>query len=569
MISESIIANAAEYRRSFQSALPFKHLCIDEFFHRDAAEALLRDFPPFDREFARNEFGEYGGKAVISEISTISSFYARLHEYLLSAEFLSAMSAIMGIENLQGDPMLYGGGTHENLHGQELDPHVDFNYLTSGNGHRRANLLLYLNEEWDPGWGGAIELHSNPRRPDENVVREYNVTFNRAVIFETNEYSWHGFRKIQLPHNRRHLSRKCVSIYLYTPDRPAHEIAGPHGTFYVQRPFPGEITPGRVLSEDNVAELRAGYSRRDGQVEMYQKLEERLGREMSQLKDYLNEVLASIKAPIAGYGRQLGKCQGLFHDGWAARELTLRLHVDQKVTGLAIKGFIPEIFPEVRRAFEVTIDGNFFTFALDANVEFTFDCPLEIAAGSSVDISIRCSSDFNAGAEGKGEDHRNLAYYLSSVEMLSEGETSESRTRYAQLKNYLDEVLAAVKAPIAGYGGQLGNSRGLFHDGWATREARLRLRADRKVTGLAIKGFIPEAFPEVRRVFEVGIDANVFTFALDANAEFTFDCPMEVAAGDIVDISIRCGSDFNPAAAGKGDDQRSLAYYLSSIELSH
>ena len=45
------------------------------------------------------------------------------------------------------------------LHGQELDPHVDFNFQLRGGFHRRANLLLYLNEDWDPSWGGALEIH--------------------------------------------------------------------------------------------------------------------------------------------------------------------------------------------------------------------------------------------------------------------------------------------------------------------------------------------------------------------------------------------------------------------------
>jgi len=116
--------------------------------------------------------------------------------------------------------------THENVNGQELDCHVDFNFQIEGGFHRRANLLLYLNREWDPNWGGAIELHSDPRQPDTDQFTEFNVTFNRAVIFETNEYSWHGFRKIQLPQDRLHISRKCLSIYLYTRERPAHEIAG-------------------------------------------------------------------------------------------------------------------------------------------------------------------------------------------------------------------------------------------------------------------------------------------------------------------------------------------------------
>ena len=146
-------------------------------------------------------------------------------------------------------------GTHENINGQELDCHVDFNFQLEGGFHRRANLLLYLNKEWDPNWGGAIELHSDPRQPETDQFSEFNVTFNRAVIFETNEYSWHGFRKIQLPQDRLHLSRKCLSIYLYTKERPAHEIAGPHGTFYVQRPFPERFKAGDQLpSERELAE---------------------------------------------------------------------------------------------------------------------------------------------------------------------------------------------------------------------------------------------------------------------------------------------------------------------------
>ena len=264
MISPSVIAKAAAYRERFQTAQPFKHVCIEDFFTDGTAEALLRDFPPFDREFARNEFGEYGGKAVVSDIQHISRFYGEIYRYLLSPEFLSAMSAVTGIEDLHGDPTLFGGGTHENVNGQELDCHVDFNFQLEGGFHRRANLLLYLNKEWDPAWGGAIELHSDPRQPETDRFSEFNVTFNRAVIFETNEYSWHGFRKIQLPQDRLHLSRKCLSIYLYTKERPPHEIAGPHGTFYVQRPFPERFKAGDVLSARDVTELRTGYTRRDG-----------------------------------------------------------------------------------------------------------------------------------------------------------------------------------------------------------------------------------------------------------------------------------------------------------------
>jgi hypothetical protein len=284
MISKSVMSKAAAYRAAFQAAKPFKHVSIDAFFDEAEAEAALREFPPFDREYARNEFGEYGGKAVVSDIRAISPFYARLYDYFLSREFLTAMSAITGIDDLRGDPTLYGGGTHENLNGQTLDVHVDYNFQIEGGFHRRANLLLYLNKEWDPAWGGAIELHSNPRRPELDEFEQFNVIFNRAVIFETNEYSWHGFRTIHLPEDRLHLSRKCLSIYLYTPDRPPEEIAGPHSTFYVQWPFPAKFAVGRVLSAADVVELRTGYARRDQQIAMYERVEERLSGELAEAR---------------------------------------------------------------------------------------------------------------------------------------------------------------------------------------------------------------------------------------------------------------------------------------------
>ncbi|HLY46911.1 MAG TPA: 2OG-Fe(II) oxygenase [Stellaceae bacterium] len=420
MISKAVIAKAAAYREAFQAAQPFKHVCIDKFFTRESADASLRDFPPFERKFAVNEYGEYGGKAVVSNISEISPFYARLYDYLMSREFLDAMTSLTGIDDLHGDPTLFGGGTHENLNGQALDVHVDFNFEIAGGFHRRANLLLYLNREWDPAWGGAIELHSNPRRPEIDEFSQFNVIFNRAVIFETNEYSWHGFRKIHLPEDRLHLSRKCLSIYLYTRDRPAHEIVGPHSTFYVQWPFPAEFKAGHVLSQADVEELSGAYRQRDRQIEMYQLMEERHGRDLDQLRRYLDEVLAATRAPIAGYAQQVGSGSGLFHDGWVTRDVSLRLRADRPISEIAIKGYIPDDFPRVSRAFEIAIDEETFRFTLQANGSFDFSCPTKIPAGTNFALRLRCDADFNASAAGKGGDQRNLSYYLSAIELAHE-----------------------------------------------------------------------------------------------------------------------------------------------------
>jgi Rps23 Pro-64 3,4-dihydroxylase Tpa1-like proline 4-hydroxylase len=298
MINKSVLDRAAEYRREFQSAEPFRHVVIENFFEPDEAERMLADFPAFAPEKAMNEMGEVGAKAVYENIEEISPFYRRLAARVRSEEFLNAISALTGVENLLSDETLYGGGTHENLEGQELDPHVDFNYDERTWLHRRLNLLLYLNKEWDDAWGGSIELHSDPRRPDENRVKVVTPLFNRCLIFETNERSWHGFARIKLPPDKRHLSRKSFSLYLYTKERPAEEIAPPHTTFYVQRPLPEHIRAGQPLSDEDFETIRQLIHKRDRFIEYYQKRELQHGQTQKELRQHLaaaNDTLFQIR----------------------------------------------------------------------------------------------------------------------------------------------------------------------------------------------------------------------------------------------------------------------------------
>jgi len=272
MIERSVLERAPEIRREFQNAQPFRHVAIEHFLDEQACDALLRDFPAFDPKRALNELGQVGRKAVVERVSGVSPFYRRFYGYINSPPFLQAMSELTGIPDLIADDTLFGGGTHENMAGQGLDVHVDFNIDERRMLHRRVNLLIYLNKEWEEAWGGAIELHSNPRRPESDEVRSFLPLFNRALVFETNEYSWHGFRRIVLPPDKAHLSRKSFSIYLYTKDRPVEEVVAPHTTFYVPQPLPERFRAGHTLDDGDAAALQALMASRDGLLEMYQRL---------------------------------------------------------------------------------------------------------------------------------------------------------------------------------------------------------------------------------------------------------------------------------------------------------
>jgi hypothetical protein len=269
-IDSSVRDNLSVYRQAFESARPFRHVVIDRFFVPDRATELLQHFPAFDPDRAIAETGTVGGKAVNEDLASMGDVYRRLAEYLDGREFLDTISALTGIENLINDPTFYGGGTHENLHGQELDPHVDFNIDERAWYYRRLNLLLYLNPSWEEEWGGALEIHSNPRDPDKNRILSFAPLFNRCILFETHDSSWHGFSKIQLPEDKRDLSRKSISIYLYTKEPPNGKAIASHTTFYVHRPLPESIRPGRVLTEADYQQIQTLLQRRDDLIRFYQ-----------------------------------------------------------------------------------------------------------------------------------------------------------------------------------------------------------------------------------------------------------------------------------------------------------
>lgn len=257
--------DAAGLRTQFESAEPFRYFVVERFLDPAFCDSLAAEFPSFDERQATNELGVSGGKAVRPDLAAIGPAYRRLDDLLRSSEFLSFLSAATGIPKLLYDPEYVGGGTHENRHGQELDTHVDFNYHPRTRLHRRLNLILFLNPEWSPEWGGLLELQRNPAGAD-NLVQTVEPLLNRCVLFETTENSWHGFRRIVLPEDKRHLSRRSIAVYFYTKERPREEAAPSHGTVYVQRPPPAFLQPGYTLQPEDVHELQIQFARRDTHI---------------------------------------------------------------------------------------------------------------------------------------------------------------------------------------------------------------------------------------------------------------------------------------------------------------
>ena len=283
VLSEDTLAGLCDHRAAFGAAKPYRHIVIDGFFDPEVAAAMVRDFPAFEDQSAINELGLVGEKAVHDDMGAIGGIYSTIDDALQQREFLGAIERVSGIEGLLYDPHYVGGGTHENLSGQGLDPHVDFNYHPIRQWHRRLNLIVYLNDEWEPGWGGTLALHRDPWADDDEVV-EVAPRHNRAVLFETTERSWHGFEPIGTGLHGEQLSRRSFAVYFYSRERPSSEVHPPHTTHYVPRRLPEHLQPGRILDEADLATIESAIEQRNQWIrflyEREMQLSARLTREM-------------------------------------------------------------------------------------------------------------------------------------------------------------------------------------------------------------------------------------------------------------------------------------------------
>ena len=266
IIRPDLVQDASALNERFARNQPFRHIVIDDFFLPGFAQRLLDEFPAFEQGNNVGDDGLPGGKSTIERMSKLGSSFQELDDAVKSAEFLGLIGAITGIDDLLYDPFYLGGGTHENRDGQLLQAHIDFNYHPSERWHRRLNLIVYLNHDWNEAWGGNLELWRDPYQDPAPTIR-VSPLFNRCVIFETTEHSWHGFDPIRLPADAGPRSRKSVALYFYTKNRPAQETAAKHSTHYVNRQLPERYVPGYVLDAEDVAELQGLIAHRDNRLQ--------------------------------------------------------------------------------------------------------------------------------------------------------------------------------------------------------------------------------------------------------------------------------------------------------------
>jgi hypothetical protein len=206
---KSVEAQIIEYGKN----PPFDHVVIDNFFENDFARKLSDEFPGFESDVWHQYNNPIEIKKTCNNWNVFPQTTYLTFAYFNSPEWLSFLSAkLLKGKQLYSDNGLNGGGWHIHKKGGKLNTHLDYSLHPKLGLQRKLNIILYMNPNWKEEWGGALGLWGNEssERPGDLTTSVSNK-FNRAVIFDTTQNSWHGLPEpLTCPDNE---ARQSLAVY--------------------------------------------------------------------------------------------------------------------------------------------------------------------------------------------------------------------------------------------------------------------------------------------------------------------------------------------------------------------
>ncbi len=212
-------------RDTYQSARPFPHAVLDGFLGDEIAGELADAFPRPDHPgWMRRDYEEQSarlGQLQRTGFEGVDATVRHLLGELCGMAFLDFLGALTGIDGLIADPHFRGAGPSLTLPGGHLALHADFNRDRTRHLERKATAIYYLARDWDPSWGGELELWNADRTGRE---ASYLPVLDRLVVMAHGDTYWHGHpTPLACPEGR---FRASIASYYYVAaaadERDAH-----------------------------------------------------------------------------------------------------------------------------------------------------------------------------------------------------------------------------------------------------------------------------------------------------------------------------------------------------------
>jgi hypothetical protein len=203
-----------ELRVRYADADPYPHIVLDDVLPCDVYARAAGEFGIAPDESWTNYLHVNEKKFGNQRPDTWGPTLQAVARAFTGVRFIRFLERLTDIDGLLADRTMDGGGLHQTPRGGFLNVHADFTaHHTVHNWRRRVNVLLYLNDHWDPEWGGDLELWD---RDMSRAVVKIRPVGNRMVVFSTDEHSFHGHPDpLRCPDG---VLRKSLALYYFTAE---------------------------------------------------------------------------------------------------------------------------------------------------------------------------------------------------------------------------------------------------------------------------------------------------------------------------------------------------------------
>ena len=189
-----------------------RHFILDDFLPLEVAEEIYNQFPKPSKMRLLNSPGEL--KFKYSYVKDESSLLKDIYLAIQDSKVIRVIEEITGIMNQVSNQSKNTGIISTLLKGHYINPHLDNSHDVDKKLYQTLNLLYYVSPNWHLKNGGNYELW------DESVKSRIIVPslFNRLVVTETNQTSWHSVNPVVC-----NQSRCCILNYYYSEQPPRHK----------------------------------------------------------------------------------------------------------------------------------------------------------------------------------------------------------------------------------------------------------------------------------------------------------------------------------------------------------
>ena len=212
-------------REEYWTSKPFNHVVIDNFWSEDFAMKIASELPNYETEKVDAKYDNpIEKKRTIQDWVKFETNTYRAFSFLVSESFSFFIGSIINEPNLVADFGLHGGGIHMHQAGDYLNAHYDYDIHPKMGMQRKINIIIYMQPDWKDEWGGNLGLWSHDPETDQpkEIIKSITPKFNRAVIFDTTQNSWHGVTEgIFCPPG---VYRKSLAAYYLIPVKPTYNV---------------------------------------------------------------------------------------------------------------------------------------------------------------------------------------------------------------------------------------------------------------------------------------------------------------------------------------------------------